>query len=425
MKLNKQFIAGLIGLAMSTTLAYGQGIVVEEVIIINGGVFEYEPCTCIDYVTMSSLITETREVTVFDTIYVQSANSVITDAMGEFAYAAASDSLVMYDLSDYSRVNAIKIAGIQRMAIYGGNLIVTKGYGSFEDYVEVYDKRDLSLLKVLSTVSDEAKDILVVGDTGYVSVPGNWMATAGKLAIIDLTTMELVREETLDTNYAGIGSLLLGGDKIYTINSKAWNKDGTIGTFDIASGTMDSVSLLDAKITGGLMVKDDLIYTTIEGVLGTISTTDMMISTDVLINKPLSGSVLDTSANLIWATETDFSSYGKVVAFDLSGQGHASWDVGISVEGLALVYGFSDVGIADRSKGDLGVSPNPARDHVNIRSSVSKGSYQVTDILGKVVLSGQNNKSNFRLDVSELKAGVYFINVSDKSTTATRRLIKQ
>jgi len=57
--------------------------------------------------------------------------------------------------------------------------------------------------------------------------------------------------------------------------------------------------------------------------------------------------------------------------------------------------------------------PNPVSDFLNITTSLSLNSYEVYDVLGKVVLKASDTKSN-QIDVSKLNKGIYLIKFDDK-----------
>lgn len=64
-------------------------------------------------------------------------------------------------------------------------------------------------------------------------------------------------------------------------------------------------------------------------------------------------------------------------------------------------------------KNELKIYPNPVSDFLNITTSLSFNSYEVYDVLGKVVLKVTGMKSN-QIDVSKLNKGIYFIKLDDK-----------
>lgn len=60
---------------------------------------------------------------------------------------------------------------------------------------------------------------------------------------------------------------------------------------------------------------------------------------------------------------------------------------------------------------DLNLYPNPVNDVVTIEVDKNYVDIQVVDLLGKTVLSQSNIRENNKVNVSELKNGVYFISV--------------
>lgn len=70
--------------------------------------------------------------------------------------------------------------------------------------------------------------------------------------------------------------------------------------------------------------------------------------------------------------------------------------------------------------------PNPTSSVLNIKSVDAIESAKVIDITGKVLFNTTNINSNqHKIDVAELNAGVYFIQLSSKGTTSIQKFIKQ
>jgi hypothetical protein len=81
-------------------------------------------------------------------------------------------------------------------------------------------------------------------------------------------------------------------------------------------------------------------------------------------------------------------------------------------------------GIADNStfENNFIVLPNPASEAVNIRLNSNTGQfdeYFINDLAGKQLLKGKINGDAFNVDLSNLRAGVYFICIE----TMCRKLI--
>ena len=63
---------------------------------------------------------------------------------------------------------------------------------------------------------------------------------------------------------------------------------------------------------------------------------------------------------------------------------------------------------------DIQIVPNPTADFISVNgldSEVTKGSFQILNTIGQVVRSGRTSQLNQLYDVSELKQGMYFIQI--------------
>jgi hypothetical protein len=78
-------------------------------------------------------------------------------------------------------------------------------------------------------------------------------------------------------------------------------------------------------------------------------------------------------------------------------------------EGSSAVYNYVGVGIGDIAGQQIAVYPNPASNVMYIKTERSIKEVQVTDGLGKVMIS--EAKVTDRLDISHIAAGIYFMQV--------------
>ncbi|MFK8045381.1 MAG: T9SS type A sorting domain-containing protein [Crocinitomicaceae bacterium] len=69
------------------------------------------------------------------------------------------------------------------------------------------------------------------------------------------------------------------------------------------------------------------------------------------------------------------------------------------------------------------VFPNPATDNVIISTVKGSESIKIYDTVGKIVSEIQAPKSIETIDVSKMSAGIYFVAVTDKGETTTKKLI--
>ncbi len=68
--------------------------------------------------------------------------------------------------------------------------------------------------------------------------------------------------------------------------------------------------------------------------------------------------------------------------------------------------------------------PNPAKDHVQLRSSKTIDTYQIFDINGRAILEDTNlNSEEKEINVSVLSSGVYILKVTSEGSSSTQKLI--
>lgn len=74
------------------------------------------------------------------------------------------------------------------------------------------------------------------------------------------------------------------------------------------------------------------------------------------------------------------------------------------------------------SENTIEIYPNPAKDVIQIKSAFEFQSFTITDMTGKIILS-KNGFSN-SIDISELKAGVYFLRLNGDKGLTRKKFIK-
>jgi hypothetical protein len=72
---------------------------------------------------------------------------------------------------------------------------------------------------------------------------------------------------------------------------------------------------------------------------------------------------------------------------------------------------------AENKVPEIEVFPNPARDYVNVEAEGLE-SVTLTDINGKTLSSEAAKGQSIRINVSDLKAGIYFISAKTRSTSS-------
>jgi len=101
-------------------------------------------------------------------------------------------------------------------------------------------------------------------------------------------------------------------------------------------------------------------------------------------------------------------------------------DQDVEFTGYKIVVGAA--GKIEQVIAPIVVSPNPANDEIKIEgisASMKASKVEITNIEGKVVASKEvANSSNFNFDLTGMKAGIYFVNVTHASGVETVKFIK-
>ncbi|EDP70208.1 hypothetical protein FBALC1_11762 [Flavobacteriales bacterium ALC-1] len=94
---------------------------------------------------------------------------------------------------------------------------------------------------------------------------------------------------------------------------------------------------------------------------------------------------------------------------------------------LFFVSAFSFAQLSTDQKDEFTISPNPAKNKLNIKLSNEKDDLkiEVYDVLGKRVHKGVITKLESSINVSNWKSGVYLVRISNDKSTQTKRFIKQ
>ncbi len=83
------------------------------------------------------------------------------------------------------------------------------------------------------------------------------------------------------------------------------------------------------------------------------------------------------------------------------------------------------VSIDDHTLNNLTLYPNPVKDKLNIRSESNVETIEIFNINGQMVLNQNIQNSNYSLDISSLKNGVYFVKAITANTSKTFKVVKE
>jgi hypothetical protein len=411
---------------------------VNQVIIANGGKFESSP-PYNDYVTVQKCDPVTHAVTVFDKIYTQSVQDVIV--YGHFAYVAAQDSIIKYDIDTYERVAAIADSGLSKLYMFGSKVLVSKQYPIKRFFLEVLDE-NLSLLARVQNISGESAGITSGWNAGqnivFVAVNGGYAGTEGKLARINPANWSVIGETNFGADAAGIWDLYNYDSKIYSVNrTPAGNPDrGSITVYDISQDSFIN-HVIQVLVGDGAGIKDNLMYLKMNEGLGSFDLDTKQIADTTIIPDPgtanrryIISAAVDYINDLFYINLGNRSSYGVGEIATLAGDSITSYTTGINAEAIAIDY-RTPVGInpVQTVNDFVNIYPNPVTDFLklSLNSDETIKQLKITDLTGRVIheklLDG--NEKSLKFNCENLSPGVYLISFLTDSGMKTRKFIKK
>ncbi|MGK0363347.1 MAG: hypothetical protein ACI85O_000392 [Saprospiraceae bacterium] len=326
----------------------------ERVITTTGGTFFGEG----NMVKLYSFETGEQETNVIGEWLGDFSNDVVVD--GRFAYAhigrafgstLGEDIIYKVDLITYDVVDSLpNIPGAFKLFVYEDLLMVAKKFGGTGANVEFYDKNDLSQPIIFSgtEVTAGISDHTLMDDKLYLCYTES---DTGRVAVYNMTGDLPAFEEiiTLDTLSKGMNGMINDGTNIYaTSNHEEYNEnfeiiyafagvsrinpaDGSFATNDI-NGASNPLVIAPSPIGVGSII------------LGNFAGDGNFVDANTL--NPLGfgflpdyvAGIADGANQYLWIQETDYSSFGKVTAYNTMGEIIIEFDTDISGNALDLVY---------------------------------------------------------------------------------------
>ncbi len=400
------FLAAFMLLAVSALEA--QTFIVKQVFVGSGGNFS-DPD---DFVEISSYDPNGGQTSSFGNIRTQSVQDMLID--GNFLYVAAQDSIAKFNIDTYNRVAIAAAPGVNKLAKYENKLLASFAYPNTSDFLRVYDANNLDFISVIEGISDEAAGMLVVDDALYVAVPGGWMSTTGKIALVDLSELILLKEVDMGTNAAGIFDLYLYDNLLFSVNKSAWGATSGYVTQTNTALSQFNHTLYQHALGNGTGLDNGQLFVQMDNGIGQIDLNDMSLVNASVVSPfemSIASAELDTVNSLFYVSTTDYASVGEGLIFNLQGENTGSFDAGISPEAIAIDYRSTE-GIGENLITlAIAAMPNPSDEtcQLSFPQELANADWKITDLLGATVRSGHlhGNENELTIDVSTWPSGLY------------------
>ena len=325
-------------LCIVTQCVIGQNVV-NQALILNEGRYDYATGEIDVPVTIGSYNPVTADYNTVATIAdARFASDILID--GDYFYVAADTQLLKYDLNTYELLATQSVIGIRNLCIVDDNLFVTRGeFGLiFDSYLQIYSKSDLSFISQMDTTNGPqwATQNMVV-DEGRLFVAINNGYDIGNekslIGVLDLATLNYLEEIDLGTDGTNPDNMMISDDYIYTVNNKNWS-GASFSKVDLNTLTASTINVSDVSTgCGTSCLRGDKI--------------NFQISMDSVLLEwdPISflaeGSSLGLNQNFyelshdevndyLYASSTDYTTFGKVHVYDADNTLIAEFDCGVS-----------------------------------------------------------------------------------------------
>lgn len=429
------------------TTAYSQtDYYVKQVIVANGGNFEFSPPYA-DYATIAYFNPDTELYKVFDTIRTQSVQDLLI--AGKFAYLASEDSIIKYNLDTYERVAVKQVMQNVYSTVFSSSRDYL-GIGKLSGVngnIEFISLTDLSLYYAVpsSVVPNCVKGVIIEGDTAYATHnitqrELTYVDSVGLFTVIDLKNKQVVRTDTLGEHAAGISRLFSYDGKIYA----ACANTGNLYIYNPVSGKgmlKDDLNIKRITFISGEHLYGTLRKSDGSAGVGRIRLTDLSIAAEdtvIIINDKFPGwpgsalgqCILDTINNTYYHTGVNYTVQDTLYQYTSFGELTAQYPVGISAEVIGIDYRIDiAASLAVQEINQLSVYPNPAASTLSIAfpSIEYKGlELVITDLAGRVVISEtvQASGEDLQIQIAHLREGAYLGFLKTTEQTSVFRFVK-
>lgn len=426
----KKFMYLILGVIISQNIM-AQSFV-SRVLILNEGYFDYITNDIIVPVTVGAYDPATGVYTTIQTVEgARFASDIVVD--GDYYYVAADHYLLQYDLNTNALVHMADVPGIRKIGIDDAHVVVTRGeyMVTLPSYVQVYDKSTLTLsYEITADVLPHTTEGVVINeDKAYIAVNNGFVfgAEVGYIAVLDLNTSNIT--STIDLGPDGLNpdNLMFEGDALYTLNNKDFT-GSSVSSYKIATGDITTTNLANissgcgtSAISSGSIYYQELFGTTISKF--DPATTEITGESEYGIS--FYGLAFDPIDGIMYTSETDYFSYGRVYAFDADGTLLTSFDAGVSPGNFAFDVRMGSA-VENMTTLHANIQPNPASTALQVTADFTVASVRIADMRGVVCYAASGYAADeIAVDVTSLAAGQYMITLTGDAGTSTAMFIKQ
>lgn len=399
--------------------------IAQKTIIVNGGQYgnPLENVNLLTYDHTNNLYSS------LDTIHTQSVQEILID--GNWAYVAAQDSIIKYNLLSETRVASAQFNGpsTKSLALTNGILLVGNWYGRSSYNLYLYNTSNLSIIDSIAGFTKGVKSILV--KNGYAFITQNEQNSSYQDTLGSIIRFDIPSRTILDTiqvsGYSGdFGELIenANGTGFYAFNSVG-NTVTSVNYSTLAASNTTFPLPLNISGKSHWTKQGDTLFARFGNGIGAIDLSNLSILDSNIIDTIVTAFTYDTLNHKFFVTQTDFFSYNLGKVYTRSGAYESFFSVGYSPEVARMYYGGT-LGLNPIQVQELNFKcyPNPAQERIFIEVD-SNTQLQIIQLNGSLVadhllLKGQNS-----LDISYLPKGSYVLLLKSGNSLNSKLVIKK
>jgi len=330
-------------------------------------------------------------------------------------WVAADQKVLRYNLLTNAVQSNLPVEGVRKIDFWGNYMIVTRGEyeKALNAYVQIYDKNNLGLVFEIpaSEMPYTAESIILRDDHAFIAVNNGFEfgKEVGKILDIDLQKLRWVNTIDLGSEGKNPENLMIKNDVLYSLNNRDYTGSSlskiNLGSVQVQTERLPQVSSLCATST---LIESAVIYQESGKTgLGKYDIATENAGPFLDLGKQFYGLSFDDRSKLIYAAETDFTSFGKVFVFDQNFNQLDEFEASITPGYFAFDYSITGTEKEQKAY-DLHLNPKPARDFVSLPEVLKADQIVMVDLMGKSVYP-EFYKS--KINLSGIPAGIYVIKI--------------
>ena len=391
---------------------------VHQVLVLNEGYFNYSTSTIETPVTVGSYDPATHVYQTVNTITGARFASDMIIHNGSY-YVAADSKIIKFDLDTHAPLAETNCVGVRNLAVHNNMIIATRGeyLVNLDSHLQIFNADDLSLIMSYNTTDGPqypTQNLIVHNGIAYIAINNayDFGNEVGRIGQLNLNTLIYGNEIDLGEGGKNPDNMVLFGNDIITVNNLDWT-GSSISRISTTDNTWENhpISFATSGCGTSALNEEKLMFQiSMDTILRTIDLNTMIeseapgapqLSYYELAYEPLSG--------MIYASETDYFSFGKVYILDNAYQITETFETGVS-PGTIVIDTRSTLGVNEKEQ-QIFTYPNPANDIIYFKAE-PRDQYSIYDATGHEIMNGFGNSAQ----IKSLGAGIYFLNCGRGST---------